>query len=212
MGRRQIRHPDSAAGGSTRQKDEILKTIVDKMISGQWLPYRSVRELALSHDMEMANAEKYVCEASRLIRLSWGGEEAKAAIIERIAQIGRAAEFRTEEAIKMDGEIVSVRKPDHRTALRAAETLASIVGLTGPTADVIIRLQQMSDGELWAEAERFGRDLTTHGVKRHVETTGQAAQIASSSGGHDDPANDLSGSETESDLLDRLVPEPSPRR
>ena len=175
MGRTSKRNPESAAQGSTRQKDEILKTIADKMAAGTWRPYRGVRELALQFDMTLSNAQAYVAEASRLVRLSWGGEEAKAAVIERIQQIGSAAEMRTEEIALQDGSVVQVRKPDYRSALRAAETLATIVGLTGATADVVIKFQQMSDQELWIEAERFGKQLKQKEQSViHVTTTGEA--------------------------------------
>lgn len=207
MGRRSKRNPDGGAQGSTRQKDEILKVIAAKMASGTWRPYRGVRDLALQFDMPLHNAQVYVAEASRLIRLSWGGEEAKAAVIERIQQIGTAAEFRTEEVALQDGTVVQVRKPDFRAALRAAETLATITGLTGATADVIIKFQQMSDHELWLEAERYGKQLNLQ-EKPHVTTTGEDLQLEPSS----DPAAETSSARDESSALDRAITGAARRR
>ncbi len=200
MGRRSKKNPDAGAQGSTRQKDEILRVIADQMAAGTWRPYRGVRDLALRFDMPLSNAQHYVAEASRLVRLSWGGEEAKAAVIERIQQIGTAAEFRTEEVALQDGTVVQVRKPDFRSALRAAETLATITGLTGATADVIIKFQQMSDHELWLEAERYGKQLNLQGKPIH-DTTAETLEPSSDP----DPDAAPGGSADEASSLDRAI-------
>lgn len=178
------------------------------MTSGTWIRFRSVRELALRYDMQLENAEKYAAEAARIIRLSHLDEEGKALILERIRQLGILAEFRTEEALTIDGDIVQLRKPDLRTSMDSAKTLASIVGLIGPNTDIVIRLQQMPDAELWAEAERYGRELT-EGKKIH-ETTGQTIETAISYGppanADDDTGRD---SESEASALDRLITKPN---
>jgi hypothetical protein len=201
VGRAPKHNPEAGAQGSTRQKDEILKTIAKQMAAGTWRPYHGVRALALQYDMPLASAQQYVADASRLVRLSWGGEEAKAAIIERIQQIGTGAEFRTEEVALQDGTVVQVRKPDYRSALRAAETLAAITGLTGATADVVIKFQQMSDHELWLEAERYGKQLNLQGKRVHVTTTGESIEPSRDP----DPDAAPGASTAEADALDRVI-------
>lgn len=155
MGRRALK-PDAGAGqGSTLQKDKFIEAIALSMAEGKWEPFRSVRELAARERISLGNAQAYAAEASRLLRISWGGEDAKLAVLERIRNIGKAAEERTEEVLDAGGEVRTLRKPDYRTALRSAETLASILGLQGSNAEVVIRYQNMSDAELYAEAQRL---------------------------------------------------------
>lgn len=180
-----------------------MKVIANQMAAGNWRPYRGVRDLALQFDMPLHSAQHYVAEASRLIRLSWGGEEAKAAVIERIQQIGTAAEFRTEEVALQDGTVVQVRKPDFRSALRAAETLATITGLMGATADVIIKFQQMSDHELWLEAERFGKQLNLQGKPTYA-TSGESIEGIEPSS-DPDPEASAGSSADEASSLDRAL-------
>lgn len=160
------------AEGSTLQKDKIVESIALDMSSGNWHPFKSVRELAVRTGVSLSNAQKYCAEASRLLRLSWGQEEAKVAVLERIAFLGRDALDRTEEALDADGCVHTLRKPDHKTALNAAKHLADILGLSGANSEVVVRYQQMSDSDLWREAQRFVaqlRGMTNDGI----ETTGE---------------------------------------
>lgn len=173
MGRRPLNPNGVGAEGSTLQKDKIIEAIALEMAEGKWRPFRSVRDLAARTGISLGNAQKYAAEAARLLRLSWGQDEAKIAVIERISQIGRAAEERTEEAVDAKGEVHVLSKPDHRTALAAANSLANILGLSGANSEVVVRYQQMSDSELWLEAKRFAAQLTG---KNHegIETSGEA--------------------------------------
>ena len=205
MGRRSLKPGSGGAEGSTLAKDKIVEEIAHTMSKGEWLPYRSVRQLAVTHGLSLENAQKYCAEAGRLLRLSWGGEEAKMAVVERIAQIGRAAETRTEETVDAKGNVVEIRKPDHRTALTAAKHLADILGLSGANSEVVIRYQQMSDSDLAREASRFLAQLSGESSNgRSYETSGEEIE---SGGGH----ASASGAEDEGDLS-RLVATAQPRR
>lgn len=178
MGRRPLNPNGVGAEGSTLQKDKIIEAIALEMAEGKWRPFRSVRDLAARTGISLGNAQKYAAEAARLLRLSWGQDEAKIAVIERISQIGRAAEERKEEMGVFNTEtkaveVVELSKPDHRTALAAANSLANILGLSGANSEVVVRYQQMSDSELWLEAKRFAAQLPG---KNHdgIETSGEA--------------------------------------
>lgn len=175
MGRRGLKPGAGGAEGSTLAKDKIIEAIAYRMSAGDWAPFRSVRELAASHCLTLENAQKYTAEASRLLRLSWGGEEAKMAVLERIAQVGRAAERRTEEVVDAKGNVVMVSKPDHRTALTALKHLADILGLCGSNSEIVVRYQQMSDSDLAREATRFLAELTgeSNGRSNSYETSGE---------------------------------------
>jgi hypothetical protein len=176
MGRRTPK-PGGAAEGSTLQKDQIVEAVALQMSEGNWRPYRSVRELAARHNMSLASAQRYASEATRLLRLSWGQDEAKVAVLERIAHIGREAMEREEEAGVFNTEtksveVVALKKPDHRTALAAMKHLADMLGMSGTNSEVVVRYQQMSDSDLWREAQRFVAQLTG---KTHdgIETSGE---------------------------------------
>lgn len=166
--------------GSTLVKDKIVERVAFSMADGTWHPFRSVRALAAELGITLGVAQKYSAEASRLLRLSWGGEEAKAAVLERIAQIGRAAESRTEEAGVFNAEtkcveVVELKKPDMRTALGAAKHLADMLGLSGTNSEIVIRYQQMSDGDLYREVQRFAQQLTGKSSNNDgIETTGES--------------------------------------
>jgi hypothetical protein len=172
MGRRPLRPGGGAAEGSTLQKDKIVEDIALSMSSGEWHPHRSVREFAARLGMSLSNAQRYAADATRLLRMSWGQDEAKVAVIERIAMIGRAAENRTEGALDAKGEVHELRKPDHRTALQAAKHLADMLGMSGTNNEVVVRYQQMSDADLWREVQSFAARLQG---KTHdgIETSGE---------------------------------------
>lgn len=173
MGRRPLSPTGLGAEGSTLQKDKLIEQVALDMAAGKWHPFRSVRELAARLGVSLSNAQKYSAEATRLLRLSWGQDEAKLAVIERINHIGDDALKRTEEALDATGGVHTLHKPDHRTALAAAKHLADILGLSGANSEVVIRYQQMSDSDLWLEAQRFAAQLQgkTH---EQFETSGEA--------------------------------------
>lgn len=171
MGRRPLK-PGGGAEGSTLQKDKIVEAVAMEMAAGEWRPFRSVRELAARLGVSLSQAERYSAEATRLLRLSWGQDEAKVAVLERIARIGKAAEERTEEALDMSGAIHTLRKPDHRTALAAAKHLADCLGLSGANSEVVIRYQQMSDSDLLNEVHRLAQ-LEGKKNGRSIEVDGE---------------------------------------
>jgi len=157
-----VKRPGIGAEGSSLLKDKIVEKIALEMAEGNWRPWTSVRELAARLGVGLSQSQKYAAEATRLLRLSWGQDEAKVAVLERIARLGRASEERTEEVGAFNPEtgkieIVTLRKPDLRSALAAAKHLADCLGMSGEKAEVIVRYQQMSDVELLREVSRFAQ-------------------------------------------------------
>jgi len=171
--RRKLRPDDGGAQGSALQKDKIIESIALEITQGTWRPFRSVRELAARLDIPLSRAMHYAGEATRLLRMAWGGEEAKAAILERIAEIGIASETRTEEVVDMKGNIRTVRRPDMRSALAAAQTVANALGLTGSNSEVVIRYQQMTDSDLLREVQRLSLLESKKPDARTIESDGQ---------------------------------------
>ena len=147
------------AEGCVLAKDALIEAVAYQMSEGKWVPFRSVRAFADKHNVSLLTAQKYAAEATRLLRMSWGQDEAKVAVLERIAYIGRDALERTEEAISPSGEVVTLRKPDHRTAFSCAKSLADYLGLGGTNSEVVVRYQAMSDSELWTETQKFVKQL-----------------------------------------------------
>lgn len=130
------------------------------------------------------------------------------AVLERIVQVGRAAEQRTEEVVDAKGNVVTISKPDHRTALTALKHLADILGLSGSNSEVVIRYQQMSDSDLAREASRFLAQLTgeSNGRSNSYETSGEEIpKVASGTGQQDQSAEDASA-------LSRFVASSQPGR
>lgn len=199
MGRRPLNPNGEGAQGSTLQKDKLIEQIAFEMAEGNWRPYRSVREVAVRYGITLGNAQKWAAEATRLLRLSWGQDEAKVAVLERIAQIGRAAEARTEEIVDAKGELHTVRKPDMATAGKMAIGLANILGLSGANSEVVIRLQTMSDTDLALEATRFLARLTEgKGNGNYIEIEGEEVPDAE----HGEP--DAGDTDEDSAALRRL--------
>lgn len=155
VGRRPLRPDGRGAEGSTLQKDKIVEQVALEISDGTWQPYKSVRLLAARLGVSLAQAQRYAAEATRLLRMSWGQDEAKVAVLERIAQLGRSALERKEEVLDMSGNVHLLKKPDHRTALAAAKHLADCLGLSGSNSEVVVRYQQMSDSELLREVRQL---------------------------------------------------------
>jgi hypothetical protein len=183
MGRRPLNPNGIGAEGSTLQKDKLVEAVALEMAEGTWRPFKSVRELAARLGVSLSQAQKYSAEATRLLRLSWGQDEAKVAVLERIAQIGRAAEERTEEALDATGGIHTLRKPDHRTALAAAKHLADCLGLSGSNSEVVVRYQQMSDSELLREVQRFAQLQGKNHDGSIIEISGEEVSGSEPDGG-----------------------------
>ncbi len=181
MGRRVLSPNGVGAEGSTLAKDKIVEDVALEMAEGKWRPFKSVRELAARTGVSLSQAQRYAAEATRILRMSWGQDEAKVAVLERIAQIGRAAEERTEQAAVYNTasesiEIVELSKPDHRTALAAAKHLADMLGMSGVNGEVVVRYQHMTDAELWREAQRLMAKVG--GSNDGIETSGEEVSDA----------------------------------
>jgi hypothetical protein len=151
-------------------KDVVIGTICLDMAAGTWHPYKGRMELMTTHGLSRVSADRYVAEATRILRLSWGGEDAKAAVLERIASIGHGALERTEEVVDSKGQIHTVRKPDHRTALGSARALAEILGM-GTQATITMKYSNLSDAELYLETQKFVAQLASK-HKVEVEVNG----------------------------------------
>ena len=125
---------------SDEQKQQLLQatsvehrveTICAWMVRGWYQPADYVA-LARVWGVNERHASQYAAEARRMLArelLSKSADELRAELLARMAYIGQDALTRTEEAVTVKGDIVTVRRPDHRTALRAAEAQSELLGL-----------------------------------------------------------------------------------
>lgn len=110
-------------------------------------------------------------EARRMLArelLSKSRDELLAELLARIAYLGQDALDRREEVVTVKGDVVEVRRPDHRTALRAAEATGELLGLK-------IQRHQHSITASELTTEQILEQLRQHGVRVEmpVLTTGE---------------------------------------
>lgn len=136
-------------------KDFHVREIALEMSKGTWHQYRSAVEWAAKHGLAESTVADYAKDASRLLRLGWSDEGARVLVMERISQLGQDAVLRREEYVGKDGQVRSLLKPDFKSAVHAAEVLASILGMTRHTQELRVTYERMSDEQLMAEAVKF---------------------------------------------------------
>lgn len=157
-------------------KDQTIRDIALEMSTGSWHQYRSVVEWAARTGLSEATLANYSKEASRLLRLAWSDDGSRVAVMERIQQLGRDAVNRTEEVVDREGKVVTLRKPDFKSAVHAAEVVASILGMTRQQHELRVTYERMSDEQLWAEAEKFLELRAAHLPEGALEDTSNERQ------------------------------------
>lgn len=93
---------------------------------GDWKP------LARVWGVSESAVGTYAAEARRMLArelLAKSRDELLAELLARISFLGQDSLERTEEVALQSGAVVEVRRPDHRTALRAAEATGELLGL-----------------------------------------------------------------------------------
>ena len=146
--------------GTTAAKDRTIAEIARIMSTGAWRPYTSTMEYAAKIGLTEWTVAEYAKEAARLLRIFWSDESARANLIGRIQKLGEDAANRTEEVLDKEGNKVTVSKPDHKSAITAANSLTAILGMTRQTVDVKVSYEKMSDAQLWAEAAKYIPDTS----------------------------------------------------
>jgi len=139
----------------TTAKDQRIREIALRMAAGDWHPYRGPLDVARQTGLSPHTVADYAKEAARLLRLSWADDQARVALLERIQTLGEEARSRTEEVLDKDGRVQTLRKPDMKSAIRATEIVANILGLTKQQHDVRVSYEAMTDEQLMAETTKF---------------------------------------------------------
>ena len=160
-------------GGNVNAKDRAIKEIAQIMATGVWHPHRSVVEYAAAHGYQEVTIKEYAAEAARLLRIAWTDETARVSILEKIHQLGLDAQNRTEEVLDKDGCVHTVRKPDFKSAIMAANSVAAILGMNRTEVNVTHNYEAMTDQQLLAAAKvHFAKPIErAFPAKPTVETT-----------------------------------------
>ena len=111
--------------------EERVEVILQWMVRG-WYQPASYVHLAKVWGVSERHASQYAAEARRVLSrelLSKSRDELLAELLARIAFLGGESRNRTEEALTMKGDVVELRRPDLRSALRAAEVQGELLGL-----------------------------------------------------------------------------------
>lgn len=133
--------------------------------------WKTTDELAAVWGCDPATVRAYAAEARRhYIREidRSGRDDYRARLMSRIEFVGRDALERTEEVIDGMGDKHTIRKPDHRTALRALTDLAQLGGLLVHKHEVTV--SELTEEEIRAQLRAHGLE-----VKTILETTAEPA-------------------------------------
>jgi len=143
--------------------------LVGLMFDGRFA-WTTTSELAELWRCGRATARDYAAEARRhYIREidRAGRDDYRARIMAGIEHVGRDALERTEQVIDGLGNKHTIRKPDHRTALRALTDLAQLGGLLVHKHEVTV--SELTEEEIRAQLRAHGLEVKT------IETTAEPA-------------------------------------
>jgi hypothetical protein len=152
-----------------------VELIFEWMVTGEYVRGRSDKALADLWEVDLTTVHRYSAEANRILTrelISKSREELLAELVNRIANIGQNALERTEEVALQSGAVVEVRRPDHRTALRAAEAAGELLGLKVQRHHHTVQASELTTEQIIAQ-------LAAQGVRVElpaVETTGEPVE------------------------------------
>lgn len=132
----------------------------DLMARNEWRSGRTDRELAEAWGVARATVWGYSSQASRLVKMQLGdGDEMRERLAALMMTVSQAAVERTEEVATALGEVITVRKPDMRTALSALAEIRDTFGLKVQKHEHEHRYANKPLNELLQEAEEYLRGL-----------------------------------------------------
>jgi hypothetical protein len=162
-------HREAASAVEVSARIELIH---DWMLRGTYLKGRTDKALTKVWGVARSTVWGYSAHAVRLLRKELTErtrEELLAELLARVSAIGQDALERTEEVVTVAGEVVEVRRPDHRTALRAVEATGELLGLKVQRHEHRVMAEQMT-------TEQIIEQLKAHGVQVALpatDTTGE---------------------------------------
>lgn len=169
-------NPDHLRAREAVDVEQRVELICDWMARGRYEKGKTHRELAGVWGCDVRTVKNYAAEARRMLArelLSRSRDELLAELLVRVSFIGQDALERREEVALQSGAVVEVKRPDHRTALRAAEATGELLGL---------KVQRHHHTHSAAEltTEQIVQQLEQHGVRVQMpaltETTGETVE------------------------------------
>jgi hypothetical protein len=146
--------------------------IHDWMLTGVYVKGKTDRALAEVWGCARSTVWNHSAFAWRLLNQQLQGatkEELTAALQARIAAVGQSALERTEEVVTVQGDVVEVRRPDHRTALRALEVEADLFGLRVHRHHHTVTAEQLTTEQIHEQLRQHGYQLTPPTVEASGE-------------------------------------------
>lgn len=170
--RLQLRPETMSRAREAAEKVDRIALIEDMMVQLEWVTGKSARLLAEVWGCARSTVEGYSSEASRNIKRGFGSpEEAEGKILGYLEGFIEKCQTRTEEVVDAQGNVHVVHRPDHRTALRAAENIIEVLGVRAPNKlEIIERAQKLTDEQIAEQLRLQGYELRK--LPEVVETTG----------------------------------------
>lgn len=152
-----------------------MELIHDWMVRGWYQKGRTDKVLAALWGVARSTVWAYSSDAVAVLRRELTAktrEELLAELLTRIQAIGQSSLERTEEVVTVQGEVVEVRRPDHRTALRAAEATGELLGLKVQRHQHTVTAQQLTTEQIVEQLRAQGVAIQLPSL---VESTGTEA-------------------------------------
>ncbi len=118
--------------------------------------------LARFWEVSETSVARYAAEARRMLArelLSKSRDELLAELLARISYLGQDALTRTEEVALQNGQVLEVRRPDHRTALRAAEATGELLGLRVQRHHHVISAGDLTEAQIIEQLRAQGVEV-----------------------------------------------------
>lgn len=148
--------------------------IHDWMVRGWYVKGRTHKQLAKVWGIVPSSVRHYSTEAVHRFRkelLSKNRDELLAELLLRIGAIGQDALERTEEVVDGKGDVHEVRRPDHRTALRAAEATGELLGLKVQRHHHTVTAGELTTEQIVAQLQAHGVEVRLPVLTSGVEVT-----------------------------------------
>lgn len=169
-----VDNPDHSRAREAVTVEARVDLICEWMARGRYEKGKTDRELSRVWSVDVRTVRNYSAEARRLLArelTSRSRDELLAELLARVSFIGQDALQRTEEVVSVKGEVVEVRRPDHRTALRAAEATGELLGLKIQRHHHTVTAGEMTTDEILAQ-------LNAHGVRVEMPRLTEGTEVA----------------------------------
>ncbi len=135
--------------------------------------------LARAWNISESMVSRYASEARRMLSrelLSKSRDELLAELLARISYLGQDSLTRTEEVVTVKGEVVEVRRPDHRTALRAAEATGELLGLKIQRHHHTVQASELTTEQIIEQLQKQGVEVRLPALETTAEEVAETEE------------------------------------